>query len=533
VPWTASNASYVTVAGNALKLSPFTSGTSCWTWAYATPSGAPISLNVGDSVRLSFKYTYNLDLGGVANLFRVGLFSTGAAARQLTDGNSFNPTTLKGYAVQTNSQAVSSTGSAVYAENNNNLAGMPFNTAGGGTYAKVGTDFDSVDAKATTHTAQIIVTRNAGSVDVSVDLDTAGTGGKAVRTDTTLNLTSFDAIAFFHQSVGDNTRWVLIDDVLLDYLPAVTTTVVVNETFADGTRANQTPALGSTPYTSLPWVASHADLTTVASGGVSMSLATGFARQIWSYFTAQNAPVALAAGETIQLSFDYKYSVDGPTQGSMLRFGLFNGGASPRSLTDGTAAAPVRLAQDSLKGYEFEIDAQANTTKGVTAKREINSVTDNLAFFGTLASLEPQYTSADATTVKRSAVMTIKNHGWKTDLTLNLDATNPLSTTMTFADVSADRITGFDMVAFSNYYPTANTVTFSNIAIKRVSGTATPEPYPTVGGEGARSLRSLPWRIPVSARSAKRSPRPCRARSSSRWAATSCCFRSSWWAGPS
>jgi len=168
-------------------------------WGFFAPPGAPVSLQVGESLRFSFSYTYAVPAGGFVD-FRFGLFQFGAGVRPT--GRVFSSTELKGYFVCTGTQNAQSTGSRIYAADNAGEPAELFNHKSG-KCTPVGDAFPSINAMSDTHVAVLTIARTAeDSVDVTASLDGGDDGGFSA-TDLGIKLTAFDCVAVFLGRMGE------------------------------------------------------------------------------------------------------------------------------------------------------------------------------------------------------------------------------------------------------------------------------------------------------------------------------------------
>lgn len=370
-------------------------------WGYFTTQGSPVTLAVGESIRMTFDYVYQVNTGGSGGMMRLGLYDGGSGTRPTTEGTVASPSTfalstLKGYGFEINSQASGTNGGVMKREINSATDTGLFGGAG---YVTVGSPFSTIDSGATPRTGQVTIVNNGSNVSATLNLDINTPGASTTIVDTsTSRVTTFDMTAFLNYSnSGSNT--VHFDNIHLEHLTSgPTTSTIVDEQFADADRTSQTPALGAPPYSSLHWFGSHAD--TLDPSGFNLAQAiTTTPRTLWTYFTAQNSPVTLGKDETIQLTFDYTYTVDSSGGGGTLRFGLFNGGSAARDLTDGTTAAPAPFNQNTVKGYAVETNSQASVSNGSVLKKENNNgVTGGIFTSGTGGSYGTVNTSSGSGT---------------------------------------------------------------------------------------------------------------------------------------
>jgi len=190
-----------------------TSNGSVLMWGFFAPPGTPVSLQVGESLKFSFSYTYAVPAGGFVD-FRFGLFQFGSGVR--STGRVFSSTDLKGYFVCTGTQSAQSTGSRIYAADNAGEAAELFNHKSG-KCIPVGDAFPSINAMSDTHVAVLSVTRTAeDSVDVTASLD-GGDDGGFVSTDLGLKLTAFDCVAVYLGRMGEGNS-VTISNVKIEQI---------------------------------------------------------------------------------------------------------------------------------------------------------------------------------------------------------------------------------------------------------------------------------------------------------------------------
>jgi len=171
------------------------------------------SLEVGDSISLSFDVRFTTLPANVNNAFRFGLFNS-QGTQQADDNfgsaiNNFNGRLGDlGYYAGLNFGAVG---------NNNAFFKKPLNTDGtllGGTsIIGVGSPFASVVGDLLSHNLKLTVSRTAGGLDLSYSYDN---GTPFVRTDETPATTAFDTIAI---GQGNATNPFYIDNVNVVYTP--------------------------------------------------------------------------------------------------------------------------------------------------------------------------------------------------------------------------------------------------------------------------------------------------------------------------
>lgn len=122
----------------------------------------------------------------------------------------------------------------------------------------------------------------------------------------------------------------------------VSATVLVDDTWADGTRTNT-----NLPHESA-WHASTASSLTAATNVMIGAIPATSSRTWWTYFTANAAtPAALSTGETLRVTLEFAPSGVAPLNANTsLRFGVFDSRAGSRTLADGAAPAGA-----GIKGY--------------------------------------------------------------------------------------------------------------------------------------------------------------------------------------
>ncbi len=372
IRWYSAQADSVATATNGMTQA--LAATARTVWGYFASQGAPVTLATGESLRLTFDYTYTANTGGSSGMMRFGLYDGGTATRPVTEGTIASPgtfalATLKGYGFEINSQTAASNGGIMKKEIN---SASDTGLFGGSGYTSVGSPFPSLDVGNTTRTAQVTIVNNGTSVSVALNLDLV-TGTAVTITDTSASrVTTFDMMALLNYS-NSGTNSVRFDNIRVEHLTAgPVDSPIVNDQFADGERSLQTPALGNPLYTSQKWISSHADTVNTSVVGMDQTMSSS-PRYLWTYFTVQGSPITLGKNETVQLTFDYKYTVDTGGTSGMMRFGLFNGGGAARDFTEGTSAVPALFNQNTLKGYAVETNAQAASASGAVLKRENNN----------------------------------------------------------------------------------------------------------------------------------------------------------------
>ncbi|MFM2081880.1 MAG: hypothetical protein RL380_571 [Verrucomicrobiota bacterium] len=155
-------------------------------------------------------------------------------------------------------------------------------------------------------------------------------------------------------------------------------TVLLDEQFTDGERLSQT----NTPLTSVRWY--YQGDTTNATGVLSNSTAANVDLYFISagqdigtvaYFTASNAPKALADGESLTLRLSTRLVTSVINAAGGLRIGLFNSFTN-RAIADYTLTnlAPANLFTN-YRGYSIKINPGATAAGGVVIEKRTNAAT--------------------------------------------------------------------------------------------------------------------------------------------------------------
>jgi len=121
--------------------------------------------------------------------------------------------------------------------------------------------------------------------------------------------------------------------------------VLVDESFSDGNRSGQ-----SLPK-SLDWQSSvAAGGLTDGAGFMRLEGAEETSRHAVAHFAPADAPVELAVGQSLELTFDFKPIVMGAPGGNSLRFGLFHSANDGLNIFDADGKNPDGTTSDGFVG---------------------------------------------------------------------------------------------------------------------------------------------------------------------------------------
>ena len=199
--WFASSAASLAAVTNGLVGTPDPAVTLTW-WTYFTGNSSTLAhLTVGDTLRATLKFTASGITNNNARGLRLGLYNSASGLRTLTDGASPNGTNFTGYMLNMNFSTVwnFSAGTMQFLERTNlgsgNLIGTVndyFALASGGP-ASGGAGFSN----GVPYTLQLLVKRNASSVDLTATFTTTNSWSASFTATDTSNFTSdFDTFAF-------------------------------------------------------------------------------------------------------------------------------------------------------------------------------------------------------------------------------------------------------------------------------------------------------------------------------------------------
>ena len=146
--------------------------------------------------------------------------------------------------------------------------------------------------------------------------------------------------------------------------PAAGATTVVLDTFTDGARTNGSDALDINWYNIRTNVALSVASDAVINKGNALQVnnSTTFNR----FAGVFNTPITLLSGQTLELSFTYRF-VDSPTSlGDGFRVGLYNNGGTP-FIADNSDSSALE-ADDS--GYGLGINPGLDSATGISIRQE-------------------------------------------------------------------------------------------------------------------------------------------------------------------
>ncbi|HXI69435.1 MAG TPA: polysaccharide lyase family 7 protein [Verrucomicrobiae bacterium] len=199
--WFASSAASLSAVTNALVGTPDPASTLTW-WTYFTGNPPPLAhLTVGDTLRVTLKFTASGMINNNARGLRLGLYNSASGLRTLADGASPNGTNFTGYMLNMNFSTIwnFSTGTMQFLERTNLGSGNLIGTvndyialAAGGPAAG-GAGFSN----GVPYTLQLLVKRNSSSVDLAATFtSTNNWSASFTATDTNSLASDFDTFVF-------------------------------------------------------------------------------------------------------------------------------------------------------------------------------------------------------------------------------------------------------------------------------------------------------------------------------------------------
>jgi pectate lyase len=197
--WYASSAASLTAAPGAMTgLTGGGSSRSWWTH-FTTDPAAPVSLAVGDTLKVTLAFTpTGVNTGNSGRSLRIGLYDYSAGTRRTTDGGSPDGTSVTGYMLNLNFAPTFGTSSPLQIQARTKPADNDLMGSSG--------DYTTIDSggvsggagfvEGTPYRLEFSVTRNAGSVTITTAFfDDIGLVVSAAATDTNTPTTRFDAFA--------------------------------------------------------------------------------------------------------------------------------------------------------------------------------------------------------------------------------------------------------------------------------------------------------------------------------------------------
>ncbi len=201
------------------------SGASLTFWTYFQPSGAPISLAIGESMQVTMSLNFTgVGAQNTSRAFNFGLFDYTGGTRRVTDGGSPGGAGVTGYRQSMNFGSSFGVTNALQTQKRTTVAdGNLLSTSGDFTTVGVNGGGNAVSAPGfvagTPYTLTFSVTRTAAS---SLDLTTTITDGSALNltqtvTDSTSPTFSFDTLAFRPTTGGTSATGINFTEVKIDY----------------------------------------------------------------------------------------------------------------------------------------------------------------------------------------------------------------------------------------------------------------------------------------------------------------------------
>jgi hypothetical protein len=282
-------------------------------------------------------------------------------------------------------------------------------------------------------------------------------------------------------------RFLLLLGTLALPLSAQTVTTLINDTFTDLDRTNQSLPASSAWFTSGTNVSTNID----ASGG---ALIVKNGLTTLTYFTASGSPVNLAVGESLTLSFTVSFSAVADAAGTF-RVGLFNSGTRFTADAFGNTNAAF---SGNYAGYLGVVNPGA--TSGTNIFRVYERSANNNLTSGSLTNFT-QTGGSSGGTFKTFAIDTV----YSAMLTLTLVDATTLSINQSYTGVfSGDSVTStasatisdtsglttsFDTLSF--YYNNTANLTFDNIKLDYTSAIPEPATVAMLAGFSVLGLAAL------------------------------------------
>jgi hypothetical protein len=257
-------------------------------------------------------------------------------------------------------------------------------------------------------------------------------------------------------------------------------TVLVDDTWADGTRNN----------TSLPiesaWYAAGASTLTPAVGSMAGTVAAASSSTWWTYFTPAGSPASLAIGETLKVTLSFTPTgVVSSNANRGLRFGVFDyTGGTPRT-TDGGSPSGVGVT-GYMNSMNFGTTFSANPIQSMS---RTNIPGANLlsasADFTSLGSGGAAAGSAGFTDgIKYTLEYSLTRNADSVDINTAFSA-GAWSISYSVTDTNSTRSFNFDTFVFrpARADQSASTITFSEFKVE-VLQVPEPSSFVLFGGFG-------------------------------------------------
>ena len=272
------------------------------------------------------------------------------------------------------------------------------------------------------------------------------------------------------------------------------------------TASAQTTTLISESSNPATWFNSSASGTTLASDG-KLSVTAG--RHALTYFAPSATPQALAAGETLQVTFDLSFTTVGTTSGGF-RVGLFDSNGATRPTANG-----VSSGFQGYDGYAFTFTPNPGTdSNSLNLRRRLTTGSDQL-----LSTLTDTYSVYSSGTSSGSASGQVFQTGTVYAATYSVSRGSGNALTIDFNVTGGGAgwsfgksysITGPNDLAFDAFAVLSVSTAGSNFAIDNlrilhtaasgglsaleVGGGAVPEPSTSAACAGAAVLGLAFWR---------------------------------------
>lgn len=150
--------------------------------------------------------------------------------------------------------------------------------------------------------------------------------------------------------------------------------VLVNDTWADGSRSEQNPPAETA------WLASHSGILSAAPGSMTFTANPTSSRAAVTYFTPLGNPVTLTDGQMLKVTMTFSMSGLTANNASSMRFGLVDYTAGTRVTTDPLGSSQLNGANVTGYGTFTHLSTLFNDTRYVldVKQRTVPSNTDLL-----------------------------------------------------------------------------------------------------------------------------------------------------------
>lgn len=242
-------------------------------------------------------------------------------------------------------------------------------------------------------------------------------------------------------------------------------TVLIDETFADGNRGTQNPPSSLAWYSARP-----SSYLTATTGAMTMTQTSG-ANMAVSYFTNSGSPFSLSVGEKLTLTVNfYTTTLSGSLSGSGLRFGLLNSGGSRISSDNQGTSNSVYT---NYTGYASILgNSNSNTQVATSAWDRTGTGNELMGTMGSIWTTSGNSTESASLQANTAYTLTMTlDYISVTNLTVTSLFTGGNLNGLTYSYVDSTPVTSFDTIAF---WMGANP--FTDMVFTSVNLTVVPEP---------------------------------------------------------